>query len=96
MGCGTKWLVNFNATKSQLVSLDRLIDSGGTIDVDGSVLDEKSSFKMHKLFFSSKLDLGSYIVSITKNWSLDTFYESSSTKVALYLYKCTICTYCVT
>ena len=35
--------------------------------MDGSVLDEKSSFKMHKLFFSSKLDLGSYIVSITKN-----------------------------
>ena len=43
----------------------------GAIDVtmDGSVLEEKSSFKMLGLTFSSKLDWGSYIVSIAKTTS---------------------------
>ena len=43
----------------------------GAIDVkmDGSVLEEKSSFKMLGLTFSSKLDWGSYIVSIAKTAS---------------------------
>ena len=34
--------------------------------VDGSLLEEKSSFKMLELSFSSKLDWSSYIVSIAK------------------------------
>ena len=34
--------------------------------MDGSVLEEKTSFKMLGLTFSSKLDWGSYIVSIAK------------------------------
>ena len=34
--------------------------------MDGSVSDENSSFKMLELSFSSKLDWGSYIVSIYK------------------------------
>ena len=33
---------------------------------DGSVLEEKSSFKMLGLTFSSKLDWGSYIISIAE------------------------------
>ena len=37
--------------------------------MDGSVLEEKSSFKMLGLAFSSKLDWGSYIVSIAKTAS---------------------------
>ena len=43
----------------------------GAIDVkmDGSVLEEKSSFKMIGLTFSSKLDLGSCIISIAKSAS---------------------------
>ena len=43
----------------------------GAIDVkmDGSVLEEKISFKMLRLTFSSKLDWGSYIVSIAKTAS---------------------------
>ena len=43
----------------------------GLIDVkmDGSVLQEKSSFKMLGLTFSSKLDWGTYIFSITKTAS---------------------------
>ena len=54
---GKKWLVDFNAGKTQLVSFDRS-NNNGSIDVkmDGSVLDEKSSFKMLGLTFSSKLD----------------------------------------
>ena len=40
----------------------------GAIDLkfDGSVLEEKSSFKMMGLTFSSKLDWGSCIISIAK------------------------------
>ena len=34
--------------------------------MDGSVLEEKLSFKMLGLTFSSKLDFGSYIISTAK------------------------------
>ena len=42
--------------------------NAGAIDVkvDGSVLEEKSSFKMLGLTFSFKLDRGSYIIPIAK------------------------------
>ena len=65
-----KWLVDFSAEKTQLVSFDRSINTG-SIDVkmDGSTLEEKSSFKMLGLTFSSKFDWGSYIVSIAKTVS---------------------------
>ena len=55
-----KWLVDFNAGKTQLVSLEQS-NNNGSIDVkmDGSILEEKSSFKMLGLNFSSKLDWGS-------------------------------------
>ena len=89
-----RWLVDFDAGKTQLVSFDRS-NSNGSIDVkmDGSVLEEKSSFKM--LTFSSKLDWGSYIVSIVKTASekvgaLIRSIKFLSPKVALYLYKSTI------
>ena len=44
---GKKWLVDFNAGKTQLVSFDRS-NNNGSIDVKigGSILQEKSSFKM--------------------------------------------------
>ena len=55
------WLVVFNAGKTQLVSFDQ---SNSTVAIDmkmnGSVLEEKSSFKMLGLSFSSKLNWGSY------------------------------------
>ena len=56
---GRKWLVDFNAGKTQLVSFDQS-NNTGAIDVkmNGSVLEEKSSFKMLGLTFSSKLDWG--------------------------------------
>ena len=67
---GKTWLVDFNAGKTQLVLFDRS-NNTGAIDVkmDGSVLVEKSFFKMLGLTFSSKLDWGSYIISITKTAS---------------------------
>ena len=45
-----KWLVDFNAGKTQLVSFDRS-NNNGSIDVktDESVLEEKLSFKMLEL-----------------------------------------------
>ena len=91
-----KWLVDFNAGKTQLVSFDRS-NNNGSIDVkmDGSVFEEKSSFKMLGLTFSSKLDWGSYIISITKTASKKIGAMIRSMKflspvVALYLYKPTI------
>ena len=64
--------------------------------MDGSVLEEKSSFKMLGLTFSSKLDWGSYIISIAKTASkkigaLIRSMKFLSPEVALYLYKSTIC-----
>ena len=46
--------------------------------LDGSVLEEKLSFKMLGLTLPPKLDWGSYIISIAetaskKNWSLNSF-----------------------
>ena len=63
--------------------------------MDGSVLEEKTSFKMLGLTFSSKLDWGSYIVSIAKTASrkigaLICSMKVLSPEVALYLYKSTI------
>ena len=67
---GRKWLIDFNAEKTQLVSYDRSKNtSASDVKMDGFVIEEKSSFKMLGLTFSSKLDSGSYIVSIAKNTS---------------------------
>ena len=90
---GRKWLVDFNAGKTHLVSFDQP-NNTGAIDVkmNGSVLEENSSFKMLGLSFSSKLDWGSYIISIAKTASkkIGAFIRSMkflSPEVALYLYK---------
>ena len=63
--------------------------------MDGPVLEEKSLFKMLGLTFSSKLDCGSYIISIAKTDSkkigaLIRSMKFLSPEVALYLYKSTI------
>ena len=93
---GRKWLVDFNAEKTQLVSFDRSKNTGAIdVKMDGSVLEEKTYFKMLGLTFSSKLDWGSYIVSIAKTASkkigaLIRSMKFLSPEVALYLYKSTI------
>ena len=96
MDWGKKWLVDFNAGKTHLVSFDGF-NNNWSIDVkmDGSVLEENSSFKMLGLTFSSKLDWGSYIISIAKTASkkigaLIRSMKFLSPEVALYLYKSTI------
>ena len=96
MDWGRKWLVDFNAGKNQLVLFDRSKNTG-PIDVKmyGSVLEEKTSFKMMVLIFSSKLDWDSYIVSFAKTASnqigaLICSVKFFSTEIALYLYKSTI------
>ena len=63
--------------------------------MDVSVLEGKSSFEILGLTFSSKLDWGSYIISITKTASkkigaLIRSMKFLSPEVALYLYKSTI------
>ena len=54
---GRNWLVDFNAGKTQLVLCNRS-NNTDAIDVimDGSLLEEKLSFQMLGLSFSSKLD----------------------------------------
>ena len=63
--------------------------------LSGSILEEKSSFKIMGLTFSSKLDWVSYIISIAKTASkkigaLIRSMKFLSPEVALYLYKSTI------
>ena len=63
--------------------------------MDGSVLEEKSFFKMLGLTFSSRLDWDSYIISIAKTASkkigaLIRSIKILSPEFALYLYKSTI------
>ena len=94
MDWGKKWLVDFDAEKTQLVLFDRS-NNTGSIDVkmNGSVLEEKSGFL--GLIFSSKLDWGFYIISIAKTASkkieiLIRAMEFLSPEVTLYLYKSTI------
>ena len=59
-----KWLSDFNAGKNRLVSFD-WSNNTGAIDkqMDRSVLEEKSSFKMLQLTFSSKL-YGALVLSL--------------------------------
>ena len=93
---GRKWLVDFNAGKTQLVLFDQSKNTGAIdVKMDGSVLEDKTSFKMLGLTFSSKLDWDCYIVSIAKTASkkigaLIRSMKFLSPEVALYLYKSTI------
>ena len=64
------------------------------MEIDGSVLGKKSSFKMLGLTFSSKLDCGFYIISIAKTASkkigpLIHSMKFLSPEVTLYLYEST-------
>ena len=79
-----------------MVSFDRSNNTGSiNVKTNGSVLEEKSSFKMLGLTFSSKLDWGSYIISIAKTASkkigpLIPSMKFRSPEGALHLYKSTI------
>ena len=63
--------------------------------MDGSVLEDKTYFKTLELTFSSKLDWGSYIISIAKTafkkiGALIRSKKFLSPEVALYLYESNI------
>ena len=97
------WLLHWERSGLLITMLGKLnwfdwSNKNGSIDVkkDGSVLEEKLSFKMLGSTFSSKLDWGFYIISIAKRASkkIGTLICSMtflSPEVALYLYKSTIC-----
>ena len=96
MDWGSKWLVDFNAGKTELVLFDQSNNTGAIdVKINGSVLEEKSSFKILGLIFHSKLDLGSYSITIAKTASkkigaLIYSMKFLSHEVALYLYTSTI------
>ena len=93
-----KWLVDFSARKIPLVPLffDWSTNNGATdLKMDGPFLEEKSSFKILGFTFSSKLDRGSYIISIAKIGSkkvgaLIRSMKFLSLEIALYCFKSTI------
>ena len=74
---------------------DQSNNTGGIdVNMDRSVLGEKSFFKMLGLTFSYELDLDSYIISFAKAVSrkigaFTRFMKFFSSEFALYLYKST-------
>ena len=96
MEWGSRWLVSFNAKKTQLAFFSCSYNSG-VIDIkmNKAVLEEKSSFRLLGLSFTSKLDWESYIISIAKDVSknISAFLRSMtflSPESVLYLYQSTI------
>ena len=87
-----KWLIDFSAGKTELVWLGQSNKTGASdMKMGGSVLEEKWSFKMLELSFSSKLNWGSYIVAIAKTASkkIETLMRCMkyfSPELALFLY----------
>ena len=53
---GKKWLVDFNAGNFSWFRLTGLVTGSIDVEMDRSVLEQKSSFKVLELTFSSKLD----------------------------------------
>ena len=95
MDLSGKWLVDFNAGKTERLLFYRSNSTGAiVVKMDGSV-PEKKSFKMLGFTFSSKLGLGFYIISIAKTASkkigaLVCSMKFLSPEVVLYLYKSTM------
>ena len=94
-GAGSGLLISMLG-KLNWFRFDRSNNTGAiNVKMDRSVLEEKSSFKMLGLTFSSKLDWGSYIISIAKTASkkiraLIRSMKFLSPEVSLYFYKSTI------
>ena len=96
IGWDRKWLVDFSAGKTHLVSFDWSYNTVAIyLKMDGSTLEGKSSFEMLGLTFPSKLVWGYYITSITKTSSKKNRVLIHSMKflspvVALNLYNFTV------
>ena len=64
---GNKWRVNFDNDKNKIYLFNWSKHSVViAVKMDGFNLEEKKSFKILEVSFSSKLDWGSYIMSIVK------------------------------
>ena len=61
---GSTWLVDLTAGKTQVVLFLQSNNVKIDMEMDGSVLEERSSVKILVLSFSSKLEWGSYIISV--------------------------------
>ena len=73
MDLDRKWLVDLNTGKTQLVLFDQSTNTGAIdVKMDWSFLEEKSSFEMLGLPFSSKLGWRCYFVSVAKTASKKT------------------------
>ena len=60
-------LADFKAGKTYLILFDQSNNTDASdVKMNGSILEEISSFKMLGLTFTSKVDWGPYIISITK------------------------------
>ena len=67
MDWGRKLLDDFNDGKTQIILFDPSYNTSDIdVKIDGSVFEEKSSFKILVLIFSFKLGWISYIISIAK------------------------------
>lgn len=93
---GQKWLVSFNAKKTQLVSFHRHREcSLLPVSMNGAELPENSDLKLLGLSFNSELSWNSYIASIAKSASkkVGSLFRSKrflTPEAILYLYKSTI------
>ena len=80
-GLGQEEACWFQCWKTQLASFDWSDIGAIDVEMDGSVLKEKSSFKVLEFTFPSRLDWRSYITSIAKiafkKLHIDLFYEVS-------------------
>ena len=90
-GPNLNWLLNLYQIYETLWTGIGLSIFGIDVKMDGSVFEEKSSFKILGLTFSSKLDWGTYIISIAKTASKKIGALINSMKllpleVALYLF----------
>ena len=90
------WLLNLSLIYKTLGWGRKWLIDFNAGNMDGSVFEEKLSFKILGVTFSSKLDWGTYIISIAKTASKKigafsmNFNKVSFSEVAVYLYKSTI------
>ena len=90
------WLLNLSLICKTLGWGRKWLIDFNAGNIDGSVFEEKLSFKILGVTFSSKLDWETYIISIIKTASKKigvfsmNFNKVSFSKVAVYLYKSTI------
>ena len=93
---GQEVVFDFKTGKTHLILFDWCTKSGAVgVIIDGSVFEEKSSFNMLGLTFFSKLNWGSYIVSIAitvskKMGSMIRSMKFLSPEVAVNFHKFTI------